>query len=295
MIRQNQQQETFRPKIDKTSSELSASRQKLLQEQPIELILQAEGHKVRGKVEAARQEQVLREAEELTFKPQLFRPPSYVQARYRGEAEENAYKGDAEEEVKQHPPPNARALRTAIDSSDFLSSLPPPPPPPAESHGPLTRSALTRHEEKGASPDGPVLGRQRSDSSLTASTTTSQTVTGPNRNVSGPIQKPPGGGVSSYSTMSVKSGVSTGQRSVSSARSGLSRIPAGKAVRPPLPLLPHEAQRSKAASIQSEQNLANQRALQHQGEPVAKRSNSSRMSLDSAFTQSTSSTVVRKK
>lgn len=86
MKRKEEEEQTFKPEIDKTSMEILSrnNRQIRLLSLPIETILHADGDRVKAKVERQRQEKILKEAEELTFKPHLYKPPSYVVPKYRG-------------------------------------------------------------------------------------------------------------------------------------------------------------------------------------------------------------------
>lgn len=131
-----EREETFHPAIDKTSIEIlnKNCRQLRLLSLPIETILQADGDRVKNKVEQERQKKILKEAEELTFKPKLFKPPSYVVPRYRGmddmTANESASGRDDdgadsdEEPLLGEDMIPARLTKTRDDNSvrDFLKS-----------------------------------------------------------------------------------------------------------------------------------------------------------------------------
>lgn len=85
MMFKNLKEETFHPIIDKTSQQL-ANRPKnsKFRDIPIEDILQAEGERMKSKVEIARFEKFIKDGKDFTYKPTLFKPPSYVKAKYRG-------------------------------------------------------------------------------------------------------------------------------------------------------------------------------------------------------------------
>jgi hypothetical protein len=84
-------QETFHPSIDKTSEAIiQKHRFKAMNEDgsitvpPIEDILREDGKRVEKKIELLRQEKKEKEGKELTFKPFLYKTPSYIVPRYRG-------------------------------------------------------------------------------------------------------------------------------------------------------------------------------------------------------------------
>jgi hypothetical protein len=84
-------QETFHPLIDKTSEAIiQKHRVKAMNEEgsisvpPIEDILREDGKRVEKKIELLRQEKKEKEEKELTFKPFLYKTPSYIIPRYRG-------------------------------------------------------------------------------------------------------------------------------------------------------------------------------------------------------------------
>ncbi len=84
---QEYSEETFHPEIDKVSVAII---QKHLRQSnqtepiPIEDILTADGQRVQKKIEQLRKAKEEKETKELTFKPQLYKPPSYIVPRYRG-------------------------------------------------------------------------------------------------------------------------------------------------------------------------------------------------------------------
>jgi hypothetical protein len=84
MIQEQLKEETFRPTIDRNSANLCLKRHKELSDYPIEDLLQVEGERIRSKWESARQERILQASRELTFKPKLYKPPSYVKPKYWG-------------------------------------------------------------------------------------------------------------------------------------------------------------------------------------------------------------------
>jgi hypothetical protein len=98
MIQNNLKEETFRPTIDKNSATLCLRRHKDLSDYPIEDVLQVEGERIRSKWESARQARILQDSRELTFKPKLFKPPSYIKPKYWG-MEEMVTESDSEGEA----------------------------------------------------------------------------------------------------------------------------------------------------------------------------------------------------
>ena len=104
MIQNDLKEETFQPKIDKNSISMSLRRHKDLSDYPIEDVLQVEGERIRSKWENARQARILQDSRELTFKPKLFKPPSYVKPKYWG-MEVSAAASDSEDEPEPRSQP----------------------------------------------------------------------------------------------------------------------------------------------------------------------------------------------
>lgn len=80
-------EETFRPDIDPGSLSLaSRHRHSQLRQDAISIedILLTDGAMMKDKIELLRQQKILAESEQLTFKPTLIKPPSYITPRYRG-------------------------------------------------------------------------------------------------------------------------------------------------------------------------------------------------------------------
>ena len=98
MIEEKLKEETFHPKIDKNSILLSLRRHKeLTSDHAIEDLLHIEGERIRNKWEIARQERIVATSKELTFKPKLYKTPSYIKPKYWG-MEEIIHESDDEEE-----------------------------------------------------------------------------------------------------------------------------------------------------------------------------------------------------
>lgn len=96
MIQNKLKEETFRPTIDKNSAALCMRRHKDLSDYHIEDALREEGERIRSKWESARQERILQDSKELTFKPKLFKPPSYIKPKYWGMEESVAIDIDSD-------------------------------------------------------------------------------------------------------------------------------------------------------------------------------------------------------
>ena len=85
MVINNLKEETFRPIIDKTSQQLAQRTvTSKLKSVAIEDVIHAEGERLKSKIEIARFEKFLKESKDYTYKPTLFKPPSYVKPKYRG-------------------------------------------------------------------------------------------------------------------------------------------------------------------------------------------------------------------
>jgi transcription elongation factor Elf1 len=110
-------EETFHPEIGKNSEAIISQKRHIYQPHdgsasttprtplPIEIVLTEDGKRIQKKLEILREEKKLKEEEGLTFKPHLYKPPSYVVARYRGldlsnQDEENDGNFDDERDVE---------------------------------------------------------------------------------------------------------------------------------------------------------------------------------------------------
>lgn len=88
MVINHLKEETFHPVIDKASKQMVVRHQPKFKNVAIEDILQAEGERMKSKKEIAKFEKFVKESKDYTYKPTLFKPPSYVKAKYRGMEEE---------------------------------------------------------------------------------------------------------------------------------------------------------------------------------------------------------------
>lgn len=180
MIQNKLKEETFRPTIDKNSAALCMRRHKELSDYPIEDVLREEGERIRSKWESARQERILQDSKELTFKPKLFRPPSYVKPKYWGMEEtvtqDSDSDGGAENRDHDNSPGShnedhfhqdefeagaleARHLdESSIISSDEEAQVVQMPPLQARSSMPSTTQAVISQSQPAGPPPLPAAG-----------------------------------------------------------------------------------------------------------------------------------------
>jgi len=85
MIKAQESELTFAPSINEVSKQLCANRSdRHMVGMSVENILRLEGEKAKLNLEEMRREAEAKEQRELTFKPTLYKPPSYVKPKYRG-------------------------------------------------------------------------------------------------------------------------------------------------------------------------------------------------------------------
>jgi hypothetical protein len=77
-------EETFRPEIDRHSQEISKGRQEAYRQVAIEDLLQADGEKLKKRLECEREKKKQQENEVFSFQPILYKPPASVTPKYRG-------------------------------------------------------------------------------------------------------------------------------------------------------------------------------------------------------------------
>jgi hypothetical protein len=121
MIQEKLKEETFRPTIDRNSAALCMRRHKDLSDYPIEDLLQVEGERIRHKWESARQERILEASKELTFKPKLFKAPSYVKPKYWGTENQQVPEG-SDSESEERKGEEGDVNNGWVDESSMVSS-----------------------------------------------------------------------------------------------------------------------------------------------------------------------------
>jgi hypothetical protein len=85
MIKAQESEMTFAPFINEVSKQLCAHRiDRNMLGMSVESLLKLEGEKAKLNLEEMRREAEAKQRRELTFKPTLFKPPSYVKPKYRG-------------------------------------------------------------------------------------------------------------------------------------------------------------------------------------------------------------------
>ena len=99
MIKAQESEMTFAPSINEVSKQLCANRiDRNLLGMSVESLLRLEGEKAKLNLEEMRREAEAKQRRELTFKPTLFKPPSYVKPKYRGlELMDHHLSGDEED------------------------------------------------------------------------------------------------------------------------------------------------------------------------------------------------------